>query len=219
MRSAVQEIYYLSQLAQAPPKDFRHWVASRGFSGIIPPTTAGGVKGLLLSYQVRDGEALVITRVDMFVSNHGVNTINPAQLAYPSDPTITAYWSINGQRIQTQTNTPILALGQGEQLKVFRSGDTANFHIGTTLATVPTTQPAIDWQFRFNGYLTSPDVAARLSEMQTETPVQKELLDNAYTPPPPDPPPVYTDPYGYVDPYGVGGYIAAREGSGGNNSI
>ena len=183
MKSVFAEIFYLSQVAQAPPKYFRHWLAVRGFSGLVPAGVSTGVPGLVLSYKVPYGNALIVTRVDMFVSNRGTNVIVPAEPAYPSDDTVTAYWSINSKRIQTQTQTSILALGQGEQLKIFRSEDNANFHVGTTrTAAVPAT--TIDWQFRFNGFLTTPEIADRLTEMQTETPTYKELLNNTYEPPP-----------------------------------
>lgn len=201
MKSVAQDIFYLAALAQAPTNHFRHWVVAKGFSGLIPPATTNGVAGLVLTYQVPNGSALIVTRVDMFVSNHGDNTINPAQLAYPSDTTITAYWSINGTRIQTQTNTSILALGQGEQLKIFRALDNANFHVGTTrTGAIPAA--TVDWQFRFNGYLTTPDVAERLVEIQTVTPVFEELVVNNYEPPPDPPPYDPNNPYDPYNPYG-----------------
>lgn len=169
MDSVVRQINDLAELAEAPKASFQHWTAVRAFSG-FPLLN----NGLVLSYKVPTGHSLIITKVESWVSAGNQPLPNPQPPVEPvyMAQNVIGYWQEDG-RPKTNTQAHYAALGKGEQMLIFRQERCARFYLVNQTGGSP---PNIDWTFRFEGFLTRPEIADRLRSNETIIPDFEELL-------------------------------------------
>jgi len=168
MSNIAKEILDIAALAQAPPFDFKPWTMAR----IVQQAWQNSVPVDVLSYTPPDGLALVVTRVDSWVSE----AYNPAATPGTPKPVQDVINYPPGFKANWQSDNEVLAgrfslytvLGQGEQLIVFAPRTVAKFVMSYDGPNQGAAEQS--FQFRFFGFLTLPEHAERLIKNQTLTP-------------------------------------------------